>query len=255
MSDRHFVRRAMLTAIVSLGLVLGFIWLWHHDDVKKDRPKLALITSLPMVWREGDLGDNIRDKREVDPAYTALSRHFDIRPLDSASDLSQQGYKLALLAQPRAMSPRELVALDAWIRAGGRALILADPVLSRESEYPLGDPRRPLFTSLLSPLFTHWGIELILPVEERDAVTPVEMDTLDITLSATGAWRLVDKSDGVECSLGKAQLTADCKVGKGRAFLLADADILDPSLVEPTLFGGNANIEWVMDKLDILFAG
>ena len=77
--------------------------------------------------------------------------------LDSFDALNVRSTPLLLLAQPRALAPAEMVKLDSWVRDGGKLLILADPALQWGSLYPLGDKRRPLFTSLLSPLFSHWG--------------------------------------------------------------------------------------------------
>ena len=50
---------------------------------------------------------------------------------------------LLLAAQPQALTAERLVALDDWVRAGGRLVLLADPSLRWESSRPLGDRFRP----------------------------------------------------------------------------------------------------------------
>ena len=60
------------------------------------------------------------------------------------------------MAHPLAQTAENLVALDQWVRGGGRVLLLADPMLEWPSERPLGDPLRPppmfMDTGLLAPL-------------------------------------------------------------------------------------------------------
>ncbi len=47
------------------------------------------------------------------------------------------------MAHPLAQPAEDLVALDNWVRGGGRVLLLADPMLEWPSKRPLGDPLRP----------------------------------------------------------------------------------------------------------------
>lgn len=94
-----------------------------------------------------------------------LISHLGARPLDRIDITSLRGISALVIAQPRLLQPAELVALDDWLRRGGRAVIFADPLLLWPSALPLGDPRRPPLTSLLDPLMAHWGLRLepVLP--------------------------------------------------------------------------------------------
>ena len=67
---------------------------------------------------------------------------------------------LLVMAQPRALSPQENVALDAWVRGGGRLLLFADPMLTHDSAFAVGDRRRPQDIFMLSPILSHWGLAL-----------------------------------------------------------------------------------------------
>ena len=69
------------------------------------------------------------------------------------------------MAQPRAQPAEDLVALDNWVRGGGRVLLLADPMLEWPSERPLGDPFRPPPTFADTGLLAHWGLKLDAPDE------------------------------------------------------------------------------------------
>ena len=121
--------------------------------------------------------------------------------------------------------------LDNWVRSGGRLLILADPALQWGSLYPLGDKRRPLFTSLLSPVFTHWGLELVLPITDDSPRAIRRISAFNIRTVTPGEW-LPKGRLSQRCSISSKGLLADCRIGKGRAVLLADADMLDVAFWE-----------------------
>ena len=75
--------------------------------------------------------------------------------------------RLLLMAQPQAQTPENLVTLDSWVRAGGKALLLADPMLEWPSERPLGDPLRPPPMFADTGLLGHWGLRLDAPDDPR----------------------------------------------------------------------------------------
>jgi len=182
------------------------------------KPDLLLMTALPIIWGE---------KGAFDPqsrpalAYRAIQDAFDVRPLDVLDANSLKTGGLLLLAQPRWLAPAELVALDDWVRAGGRALILTDPRLDWPSTLPLGDIRRPPPVGLLKPLLDHWGLRL-------DA-GPVGLVRL------VQGRRLVLRHPGrlsattPDCRLDGAEI-AFCRIGRGRAVVIADADLLHDDL-------------------------
>lgn len=217
---------------VGLLLVIGLILLlsamrYLRPEQQPKLPKLALMTTLPLQWSEGGIEAAISSDAKPHPVYARLSRTYQITPIDDLNLLGSSGAALMLLAQPRALSPQELVKLDAWVRQGGKLLILADPALQWGSLYPIGDKRRPLFTSLLSPLFSHWGVELVLPITEETPVVLREVDTVTVRTQTPGEWQVRQGSQGGSCVIADGQLVADCNIGRGRALLVADADLLD----------------------------
>jgi hypothetical protein len=189
-----------------------------------DRPPLLMMTGLPLIW--GESGPFDPSSRPA-AAYSALQREFAIRPIDYLDARGLAGVPLLLLAQPRLLEPRELVALDAWIRAGGRTLILADPDLAWPSRLPAGDPRRPPPISQLSPLLEHWGLRL--RAGEARPIVVAHLDgrgeTRRLVLAAPG--RL--EASG-PCRLGSQPWLAACRIGDGRAMVVADADLLRDDL-------------------------
>src|SRR4029079_17183305 len=86
-------------------------------------PRLAFVTSLPIV-----LGEDFSVTGNGSPALTALSARFRVTPISTTSSEELAKVRLLLMAQPQAQTPENLVTLDDWVRAGGRLLLLADPL-------------------------------------------------------------------------------------------------------------------------------
>lgn len=180
----------------------------------QSKPELFLLTPLPLVWSE-ELG--------LDQAGSAalgrLEQDYKVTPVDLPSELPEGG--LLLAAQPRALPAGELVKLDAWVRRGGRLILLADPMLEWPSELPLGDPGRAPIAYPDTGLLEHWGLRLETP-DERG---PRQL--------ALGNRLVLTGSPGILVQLGRACLAADngllarCRLGKGRATVIADADFLN----------------------------
>jgi len=179
-----------------------------------------LMTALPLIWGEGGAFDPASRPQQ---SYKKLQKEFRVRPLDVLDEAGLASGRLLLLAQPRALAPAELVALDEWVRGGGRALILTDPVLVWPSALPIGDVRRPPPIGLLGPLLAHWGLALDPPAEAGPE--PALIETANgrrrIVMGAPGRLR---KQSGA-CRIARLYL-ASCAIGRGRAILLADADLL-----------------------------
>jgi hypothetical protein len=178
------------------------------------KPELFLLTALPLVWSE-DFGLN----QPGSPALKALEQVYRVTAIDLPSQLPDGA--LLLAAQPRALPAEELVELDSWVRAGGRLLLLADPMLEWKSNIPLGDTRRPPMAFADTGLLERWGLRLDAP-EERGARDGAVSERSVLTASP-GA--LVATGDG--CNVRDAGLTARCRLGKGEAIIIADADFLN----------------------------
>jgi hypothetical protein len=160
-------------------------------------PRVTLFTALPLMWGEGDPGDVLSGRAK----RSAMLNGLQVNAIDRVS-AATLGRDILVVAQPRAMTPEEFVVLDSWVREGGQAVIFADPRLDWPSRHALGDPRRAPPVTLLDPLLTHWGVRL------------------DLTSGSAGAWQRGP------CAAVDA-ITIDCRLGKGRALLIADADLLD----------------------------
>ncbi|MEP0317335.1 MAG: DUF4350 domain-containing protein [Parasphingorhabdus sp.] len=164
-----------------------------------------------------------------EPIYAHWQARYKMEAVDSLEALPGSETDLIILAQPKAMDPADIAALDTWIREGGRAIILTDPMLVWPTELPLGDSRRPLATGLLSPLLDHWGLELLAPDETGSEVVELELDNLVIVTAGIGTFDLVDPANETngQCTLSVGRVLAQCEIGDGQAILIADADFLN----------------------------
>jgi hypothetical protein len=169
-------------------------------------------------------------------------------PVEALDAETLASFEHMLLAQPRLLRPQELVALDDWVRAGGHVVILADPLLRWPDERPLGDPRRAPVTSLFDPLMTHWGLTL----------EPARPERVERRVLASGAMiQLAGASHfavgkGAPCSLAENGLIAYCRIGKGRAVLIADADWIDDRLWTLSPAHPRDRRQWTSDAPTVL---
>lgn len=205
----------------------------RHAD---ERPTLLLLTSLPIVF-----GEQFGLSENGSAALSRLEVRYQVQPISVADAVSLRGAKLLLAAHPNAQPAENLVALDNWVRGGGRVLLLADPMLEWHSQRPLGDPLRPAPSFADTGLLRHWGLRLDAP----DKRGPVER--------TVGGRRILFASPGSlagECPVEVDGLVARCKVGQGRATVIADADFLDNRGVEGAETADN--LDWLSAELAIL---
>jgi hypothetical protein len=176
-----------------------------------ERPALMLLTSLPLMFSEDfSLSGG-------SPALKRLQGRYRVVPISVTSPAELAKGRLLLMAQPLAQTAENLVALDDWVRRGGRVIILADPLLEWPSKRPLGDPLRPPPMFADTGLLGHWGLRLDAPNVPGTAVRML------------AGYRVITVSPGVlygRCRISRDRLVADCRVGKGDAVVVADADFI-----------------------------
>jgi hypothetical protein len=207
-------RRALMFILVAASLAIAIaIAAGQRPSRSTGKPVLLLLTSLPLVF-----GEQFGLQESGSPALTALSARYRVTPISTTgpSELAKGG--LLLMAQPPAQAPENLVALDEWVQRGGRVLLLADPMLEWPSKRPLGDPLRPppIFTD--TGLLAHWGLRLDAPDNRGPA--PRRLGGMAILTMSPGTLH-------GGCAISSDRLVAHCRVGKGRATVVADADLLN----------------------------
>lgn len=211
--NRLLLAGGAILAIAGLGS-LGLSY--RHGEVPAERPPaerptLALLTSVPLVF-----GESFSLQSGGSPALTRLEQRYKVVPVGIADAASLKGQRLLLMAHPRAQPAEALVQLDGWVRGGGHVLLLADPRLDWPSDRPLGDKLRPPPAFADTGLLAHWGLSLNAPDPDGSASAG--------TLAGGG-----------ECKVRKDGLVARCRIGRGAATVIADADFLNAA--EPSASG------------------
>jgi hypothetical protein len=231
--------RVLLAAIAAMFAVLAIVVVVRRDAAKpmpsrpqNQRPTLLLLTSLPLVF-----GEDFSLRQNGSPALSALETRYRVEPISVTDPTELAKGRLLLMAHPLAQPAEDLVALDTWVRKGGRLLLLADPMLEWPSRRALGDPLRPppMFTD--TGLLMHWGLRLDAP-DERGPRT-----------QKLGGYGVKTVSPGElfgGCRIAPDRLVAQCRIGKGRATVVADADLLDADRLGP---GASHNLDGVLEEL------
>lgn len=214
--------------VLALSLVLGSCTAQPTDAASSaKRPDLGLMSTLPLYWGEASgVGELLKDSPGEGAGWVrpALEERFDLVPLDVLSDETLSPLRHLILAQPRALSAAENVALDAWVRRGGRLLLFADPMLTRHSRYAMGDRRRPQDVVLLSPILAHWGLTLRFDEDQREGERIETAGGVAMPLYLAGDFIA---GPGGACRLADNPVLAQCRLGEGRVVALADAALLD----------------------------
>jgi hypothetical protein len=210
-------RRALIVLIVLAVAGTAFaINRWRSPSLgprpEAERPALLLLTSLPLMFSE-----DFSLKGSGSEALRRLQTRYTVVPISVSSEAELTKGRLLLMAQPLAQTAENLVALDDWVRAGGRVLLLADPMLEWPSKRPLGDVLRPPPMFADTGLLGHWGLRLDAP----DQRGPAERK-----LGGYSVLTLTPGSLSGSCAIASHGLVADCRLGKGRAIVIADADFL-----------------------------
>lgn len=183
------------------------------------------MTTLPLIWGEAvDVGELLTSDAPGGWVRQALERRFMLEPLDVLDEASLAALDGLILAQPRALSGQENVALDAWVRRGGTVLLFADPMLTRRSRFPIGDRRRPQDVVLLSPILARWSLTLLFDEEQPEGERIVEIEGARLPLNIYGQFEV---EPGSRCVLMGGGVLATCPVGRGKVVALADAAVLD----------------------------
>lgn len=186
---------------------------------------LGLMTSLPILWAEEPSIGAMLSKAEAPPHWArgVLEARGTLVPLDRIAGDTLRDVDLAVLAQPRALAPEELAALDRWVRGGGRLLLFADPMLTAHSIFAVGDKRRPQAIAMVDPLLAHWGLELAFDDAAGEGEATVQAAGLSLPVNLPGTLTTGSK----RCSVDPSALVATCRIGRGRAVIVADAALLE----------------------------
>jgi len=207
-------------------------------------PELGLMGTIPIYWGEsGSVNQLLAGEGSEHWARAKLEASYRLEPLDALTAANLADLHYLLLAQPRALSGSENVALDAWVRDGGQLLLFADPMMTGESQFPIGDRRRPQDVILLSPILRHWGLDLQYDPEQSVGYSLRNSAGGSIPVNLPGGFEAM-AGEG-ECRILAENVLARCEVDKGNVIVLADAALLD--LYDPHPAASHA-FEWLVGE-------
>jgi hypothetical protein len=231
--------------MISLSLAAAMLAGCGSASEPAPRPPLHVMTALPLFWGEGGPADIVQGQGSRSPVLAALDADYQVTPVDILNTETLETAQRLILAQPTALRPEELVALDEWVRQGGQLLVFADPELLWPSAMSIGDPRRAPVRSLLGPLLSHWGLTLNLPKAQTPAIALGKIDGNLVSLAQPGQWSV----QSGECRISDDALLARCRIGKGQAILVADADMLDARVWAESRVDNRASVSRLVTEL------
>ncbi len=119
-----------------------------------EKPVLALIGALPL---RGGQGGGYRPWRVLDH----IQEFFEVRSIREAVDMIDEDVAIVMLAQPEAIDPRTLYAIDQFVLRGGRVMAFLDPLPENmRSPNPAAPPPPHETLPAMAPLLAAWGVEI-----------------------------------------------------------------------------------------------
>jgi hypothetical protein len=224
--------------------------LYRPASASAGAPAVTMLTGLPLRWSASpSIAAMIAEGTNDDPALTRLAAAGPVSLVDSIADHVPPPGGTLLLAHPRALAPQELVTIDAFVRGGGRAVILADALSGWPARHPLGDPRNAPVTSLLTPLLDHWGVTLGAAPAQESKPLPVDVDGARLHLFSAGRLDRLPPA----CRAYADRRIAQCRIGQGEVWLVGDADLLFAPLWQPLVPAAHLRqadtMEWLSARL------
>lgn len=231
-----------ITGLTALGIAAVAALLWPPPDAPEpvaaiDGEPVGLMTSLPIYWADGeDFAATIDGSAETPWVRSVIERRYEIVPLDSLAPgdnllEGEESDPLAsldrmIIAQPRGLSPADNVALDEWVKGGGRLLMVLDPMLTGHYAGSLGDPRRPVATALIPPVVERWRLEIVFDDAQSIEPRTVSTDFGLLPVALGGEVRPLDAQSTL-CDFAGEGVVATCAVGEGKVMLIADATLFE----------------------------
>jgi hypothetical protein len=228
----HWLRGPLLLVLAAFSL-LSLMWMvaahgilsWAYSpaSARAGAAPVVMMTSLPLRWAgSDDFADIFSGRTRDDVFLQKLEALGPVSLVDSLDGLPLSGAGTVFLAHPHAMTPQDMVAVDAHVRRGGRALILADALSSWPAVHPLGDRRNPPITSLLTPLLDHWGVSLNAAAHGEGGAAWFGGRDRGLWLHSSGRFGAWPSN----CQMIGDSRALTCRIGRGNAVILGDADLL-----------------------------
>lgn len=201
-------RAAGFTALGSFIAMIALLAAIVVQIVRQPVPEQGGIIGFVALADAPGLRDILMSAQQL-AVLNDLTARWDIRSVRPLTYEAMDGLPVAVVMLRRPMSYSEAIDLDAWIRDGGRALILAEPDRSWAA------PGDAVDANLRSAT---WGLRLA-PRADGPLALPGGGTLL---LRNAGRWTA---SEG--CNPRQDGFLTECRPGKGRVVLIGDTGLLD----------------------------
>ncbi|MBZ0172543.1 MAG: Gldg family protein, partial [Phycisphaerales bacterium] len=126
---------------------------------KPDKPRVGVITSLPMT---GGFDQRTQRPRAEWVVLSELRASFEVEMIEPAAGELPAGLDALMVVHPKTITPETVYAIDQYVLGGGRAVFFVDPVCEADQQQQqmgmqqVGRDR----SSDLPQLFGAWGVTL-----------------------------------------------------------------------------------------------
>ncbi len=136
-----------------------------HSLSQAKKPRIALLTSLPMEYGPGGIMAFVQGKGKPYVIYQQLQQFFEIENMTAGFAAIPEDISVLLIVHPPALADRQLYLIDQYVLAGGHAVIFLDAFAEAAAASLAAGPSTgaaPVAeTSDLGPLLGAWGVEMV----------------------------------------------------------------------------------------------
>ncbi|USN99571.1 MAG: Gldg family protein [Phycisphaeraceae bacterium] len=126
---------------------------------KPDKPKLGLLTGLPMT---GGFDQRMQRPTGEWVVLSELKASFDVEMIEPTADELPGDLDALMVVHPKGITPKMMYAIDQYVLGGGKAVIYVDPVCEadQDQQSQMGMQFGRDRSSNLPGLFGAWGVTL-----------------------------------------------------------------------------------------------
>ena len=163
-----------------------------HSLSRTDEPVVGLVSSLPLTGGFDPMQTSVTEPWII---TSQISDLFDLMDLDVIGDRIGGEIDVLMLVHPKALTLRQLYAVEQYLFRGGRALVFIDPLAEADPAAPPAGPMAGMpadRSSNLEFLLGHWGLEMPAETVVGDGRYALRVSEADGTLARHPAYIGVD---------------------------------------------------------------
>jgi ABC-type uncharacterized transport system involved in gliding motility auxiliary subunit len=129
------------------------------------KPKVALLTSLPMAYGPGGPMGMVQGTSRPYVIFQQMRSQYELMALPGNFTGIPADVRALVIVHPGALDPVQLYTIDQFVLRGGRVMLFVDPLSEmaqtlQGNEAMLASASPPPLASNMAPLLTAWGVRL-----------------------------------------------------------------------------------------------